>query len=72
MLQSMKKLEESLLEKTSALKRVELQLHTTTIQLETKLAHMNALLEENREVYITVMTILLGHVTLHNIGPKAV
>lgn len=50
LLQSMKKMEASLLEKSSALKHVELQLSTTTIQLETKSAYMEGLLEDNREV----------------------
>lgn len=43
-------MEASLLEKSSALKHVELQLTTTTIQLETKSAYMEGLLEDNREV----------------------
>ena len=39
-----------LLEKSGSVKRLELQLSKTTIELEIKSAHMESLLQENREV----------------------
>lgn len=48
----MSKLENVLLEKSSSVKRLELQLSKTTIELETKSTHMESLLLENREVCI--------------------
>lgn len=48
--QNLKELDNSLLEKTTALKHAELQLGKTGIELETKSAHVESLLQENREV----------------------
>ena len=52
--QSLKKAEDMLLEKASALKHAELQLSKTNIELETKSAHVESLLQESGEVCATM------------------
>ena len=49
-------MEEALLEKSSGLKRLELRLKTTTVELETKTAHIDSLMAENREVQSHLQT----------------
>ena len=38
------------MEKSAAVKHLELQLRKTTIELETRMSHLDSLLAENREV----------------------